>query len=424
MEFVFASGLDHGPIQQSDPGMAVSTSPNSVLEWQTGISRTGFGAYHAVGGVVQGDETIHNDAKRLPFGGLEVWAGAYRFTSFPTANTDVWLLVTVPSDGAAGAGNKPVATITTSGRLRLTSSNGNPGQFVESQTVISPNTWYYLLLHGRNGVGQTQQLFLYDGDSGHLLERLDLVLDVTGSFVNRLTKWGFGTSQDSTGLEYYLDDLFQSRGSVNPGPIRVFPKQPAHSVDTGFQAVGAATSAEATDEWLPDGDSTYTKSLPAAGPQEVSFGLQASSLSLSNPVYAVQRTSIARYAQTLQVAAQVGIRIGGIDYTNQVALQSTYNASRSVFTTNPRDGLPWSIQGVDGFEGVVKDTSGTTAELRFTSLWWDVVYGVRELPQVSVLDPVAGESDVMATFTLTLDRDPDGGRLGRGRHRSFERELA
>ena len=138
MEFVFASGLDHGPIQQSDPGMRVSTDPNTVLERQTGISRTGAGAYHAVGGVVQGDETINNDVKSLPFGGLEVWAGgAYRFTSFPTTNANAWLLVTVPSDGTAGAGNKPVAAINAAGRLRLMSSNGNSVPFAESETVIS-----------------------------------------------------------------------------------------------------------------------------------------------------------------------------------------------------------------------------------------------------------------------------------------------
>ena len=138
----------------------------------------------------------------------------------------------------------------------------------------------------------------------------------------------------------------------------------------------------------------------------MSFSLQAGSLSMSNSVYAVQRTSIARHAQTVQVAAQVGLRIGGIDYTNQVALQSTYAASKSVYTTNPSDGLPWSIEGVDSFEGVVKDTSGTTAEMRFTSLWWDVVYSVRDVPQVSLLDPVANESDAVATFTLTLDQAP------------------
>ncbi len=54
----------------------------------------------------------------------------------------------------------------------------------------------------------------------------------------------------------------------------------------------------------------------------------------------------------------------------------------------------------------MKDTSGTTAEMRFTSLWWDVVYSVRDLPQVSLLDPVANESDAVATFTLTLDQAP------------------
>ena len=45
-------------------------------------------------------------------------------------------------------------------------------------------------------------------------------------------------------------------------------------------------------------------------------------------------------------------------------------------------------------------------------------------PQVVVSDPVAGESDAVATFALTLDRAPTGGRLGRGRHHCVERELA
>jgi hypothetical protein len=178
-EFLLASGLDHGPVEVSVPGMHQTDGPGTSLDWQRRIRRTGTGAYHAVGGDLQGDETIGNQASSLPLGGLEVWAGgAFKFVSFPNAVDAVWLLAAVPTDGDAGADNKPVVSIGANGRLRLTGSN-TPDVFAESRPLVE-GRWYALVLHGRNGVGQTQQLFVYNGRTDRLIERVDLVLDVTG----------------------------------------------------------------------------------------------------------------------------------------------------------------------------------------------------------------------------------------------------
>jgi hypothetical protein len=375
VQLVFASGLDHGLVSATTPGMHQSEAPGVVLEWQSAVARTGTGAYHAVGGIVRGDETIDNEARALPFGGLEVWAGgAFRFTSFPTTGTYVWLLATVPTDGVLGADDKPVVSIGSSGRLRLSGSN-SPASYVESHTVLSRNRWYDLVVHGRNGVARTQQLYIYDGQTDALLERLDLTLTVAGTFRNRLTKWGFGTSQDATGLEYYLDDIFHARGPTNPGPVRVFTRTAIATQATGFSAVGAPTGNTAVDDCAPDADATYIASAPDAAAHTVRFTLAPAPLAPGNGVYAVQEFSIGRSATPRSLSAQAGITAGGVDSTSLVTLTTSYAVKRAVYLTNPFTGQPWSLTAANGFSGVVKDVDAAADQMRFTTVWWEVVYG-------------------------------------------------
>jgi hypothetical protein len=222
---VYRQGFEAGPINsQNTPGLQITTDPDVSMEWQSTVVRTGGGAYHMRGGDLTGDGTIHNQPTTNPFGGLEVWAGgAFCFVSFPDSDLSraVWLIATVPTDGIQGAGDKPVAGIGSSGRLELLGSNSVTSS--ELDIPLQPYRWYYLVVHGVNGVGRTQELYLYDGTSGELLGKTGVVLDVSGTFTARTTKWGFGTSQDSNGLEYYLDDIYHASGSRNPGPIRVAP---------------------------------------------------------------------------------------------------------------------------------------------------------------------------------------------------------
>jgi hypothetical protein len=370
-EFLLASGLDHGPVEVSVPGMHQTDGPGTTLEWQRRIHRSGTGAYHAVGGDLQGDETIGNQASSLPLGGLEVWTGgAFKFASFPDAADAVWLLATVPTDGEAGADNKPVVSITGNGRLRLTGSN-TPDVYAQSRPLVA-GRWYALVLHGRNGVGQTQELFVYNGRTDRLIERVDLVLDVTGSFVNRLTKWGFGTSQDSTGLEYYLDDVFHARGGTNPGPVRVFPRGPAGASGSGFEAVGATAWDQAVDDRVPDGDATYLAS--AAGQGSAAFDLDVLGRAARGlRVHLVQVTAVGRSASSEAIAAQVGVLVGSDRYVEAMTVRETYAARRLAWAENPSTGAPWRVR--DAFSGVVEDDGA--GELRLTAIWWDVVASPR-----------------------------------------------
>jgi hypothetical protein len=282
----------------------------------------------------------------------------------------VWLLAAVPTDGDAGADNKPVVSIGANGRLRLTGSN-TPDVFAESRRLVA-GRWYALVLHGRNGVGQTQQLFVYNGRTDRLIERIDLVLDVTGSFVNRLTKWGFGTSQDSTGLEYYLDDVFHARGGTNPGPVRVFPRAAASAHGSGFEAVGAAAWDDVVDDATPDDDATYLAS--AAGPGDAVFELEAiARTARGDRVYLVQVTAVARSASAEEVTAQVGVRVGSDRYVESVTMRDTYAARLLTWAENPSTGSPWRVR--DAFTGVVED--GGSGEMRLTAIWWDVVAAPR-----------------------------------------------
>lgn len=218
-ELVFTATLD----QPTTPGLNIGSDPAVTLEWTDTVTRTGAGAFHFVGGnITAGDaDIINSPAKNRPLGGLEVWTGgAFRFESFPDSG-NIWIMVTVPTDGIVGAGNKPTVGITPAGKLRLMSSNGGASIYTESAMTLQTGEWYYLLIHGLNGQDAQQQLLIYD-NADNLLETVNLTLTVNGTYKNRVAKWGFGTSQNSTGLEYYLDDLSHFRGSDNPGPQRVY----------------------------------------------------------------------------------------------------------------------------------------------------------------------------------------------------------
>ncbi len=48
---------------------------------------------------------------------------------------------------------------------------------------------------------------------------------------------------------------------------------------------------------------------------------------------------------------------------------------RAVYLTDPSTGQPWSLADANGFSGVVKDLDATADQMRFTTVWWEVVYG-------------------------------------------------
>jgi hypothetical protein len=375
VQFVFASGLDHGPVSATAPGMHETHGPGVSLDWQSTVARTGMGAYHAIGGNLQGDHTIDNSTRALPLGGLEIWAGgAFRFTSFPRTSANVWLLAAVPTDGVVGADDKPIVSVSASGRLRLAGSNSG-STYTESRTVLATNHWYDLVLHGRNGVAQVQQLFIYDGLTDALIERLDLTLTVTGSFKNPLTKWGFGTSQDSTGLDYYLDDIFHARGSVNPGPIRVFTRNATGTQGSGFSSVGAPTGMQAVDDCAFDDDLSYIASGADAGMHVENFALAPAPLTQGNSVYAVQMFSVGRSGSPHSLSAQAGISLGTSVSTVPISLTGAYQLHRQTYDRNPLTGQPWTIAEANAFGGLVRDTDAVPDQMRFTAVWWEVVYG-------------------------------------------------
>lgn len=216
-ELVFTATLD----QPAHPCANVGSDPNVVLEWTNVVTSSGAGAFHAVGGnIVTGDaDFIPSPVKRCPLGGAEVWTGgAFYFVSFPDAGLNpTWIMVTVPDNGVNGSGNKPTAMITSEGKLRLGSSNNGGNPYTESATTLQTNHWYYLIIHGLYGQDAVQQLLIYD-NTDTLIETLDLTLTGCCAQAKKVAKWAFGTTGDSTGLEYYFDRLCHHRGDVNSGP--------------------------------------------------------------------------------------------------------------------------------------------------------------------------------------------------------------
>lgn len=219
---VFSLGFERGPVSpENTPGLRTSSDSHALVQWRQGIARTGVAAYRMRGGDLSGEAAIYNQTRSLPLGGLETWTGgAFYFVTFPrpTVPRPVWLMVAVPTNGSAGANDKPVAAIRPDGKLALVASNGTAQSVLE--VPLSAGRWYFLVLHGLNGVGRRQELYLYDGVTGLPLGSTSLVMNVTGNFVNPISKWGFGSAQDASGVEYYVDDIYHARGSTNPGPIR------------------------------------------------------------------------------------------------------------------------------------------------------------------------------------------------------------
>jgi hypothetical protein len=377
LEFVYATGLDRGPISTStEVRLTTSSDPAVLLEWQRAQVRTGAGAYHLRGvNITGGDADILNVQDKVDrsknLGGLEVWMGAaFRFTSFPNAGlTPTWLMATSPTDGVAGADSKPLVVVTPAGKLRLTQSN-TPSNFVEAPTALAKDTWYYLVLHGVNGVAKTQQLFVYDGTTSGLVQQLNLVGTVGGTFVNQLSKWGFGTYGDSTGLDYYLDDLFFARGSVNPGPVRVATRAPQSTMtSTGFSPVGSPSDEGAVA--TADADVTYLRGASSTGLAE--FGLRPAGLTSGDTIYAIQALASQRILGR-SGRDMVGVKIGGIESTAPMTLTTNYGMQQQVLRKNPVSGADWTPATADALTGIVRDTDGVVTEMRVTSVSWEVVF--------------------------------------------------
>jgi hypothetical protein len=408
-EFVFAWGLDRGPaggvhtafIREQDQSAGIG-----LMLWQTAVTRTGDGAYHFVGGPLAGEKDLIGLGQ--PFGGLEVWiGGAFRFVAFPNMGLKpMWIMTAVPTDGVLGANDKPVASITPEGRVRLNASNGSIG--VDSTLVLSPNKWYYLLLHGRNGIAQQQELYIHDGDTGDLLETVTFTMTVAGSFKNRAVKWGHGTRQDCSGLDYYLDDLFYARGDVNPGPIKVFPKRPVGTAfNNGVLTVGGATAHDSVSEFPTDGDGSFVKNDTAITvPHQIEFTLNGAAPPAGGTVFAVQSTVVARRATPASVSPAFGLKLGGIESLRAVSARDTYGVFTLVHTLNPATTLPWTPAEVDGIQGVIKDADTNQREFRITNAWWDVVY---TLAAVILPPPPPPGATPTATLTATPGATPTGG---------------
>jgi hypothetical protein len=376
LEFVYATGLDRGPISPlTETRITTTTNPAVRMEWQTIQTRTGAGAYHLVGGnIASGDADIINQTDKTNpannLAGLEVWiGGAFRFAAFPNAGLrPTFLMATTPTDGVAGADNKPLVQVTPAGRLRLTQTNSGTN-FKDTTTVLARDHWYYVLLHGKNGTA-TQQLFLYDGVSGALVESLDLVGTVSGTYRNQLSKWGFGTYGDSTGLDYYLDDLFFARGPVNPGPVRVATMTPTSSLaSAGFSAVGAVDQLAAVK--TDDADTAYLRIASTTGVAQ--FQLAHLGLTASDAVYALQTVASQRVL-TRGGRDSIGVKLGSTESLASVSLGSTYGLQQQVLARNPVTSASWTPAEVDLLSGVIRDTDASTQEIRVTTAAWEVVY--------------------------------------------------
>lgn len=382
---VLATGFERGPVSpETEEGLRATRNPAVVIEWQDTVAYTGRGAYRFVGGPLgSGDADIGNTgSKQFPLGGLEVWTGgAFNFTSFPKVEP-VWILATSPTDGASnGADDKPVVKIAVDGRLILDASNAVPGlEPATSSVVLQLGTWYYLTVHGRNGADQVQELYIYDGATHGLIEVVQSTWTVSGSYRNRVAKWGFGTPQDSTGLEYYLDDISHFTGPANPGPVRVLPKvATSATVNERFTSVGPAAPHDAVRDIPADHDASYVRNDTAStSAHKVTFALTDAALAPTGTVHAVQAVLVARnLGADRKSAAAVGVGIvdqGSVEHAARVTVPTEYRTRSVVYGLNPFTSQRWSVGDVDAIQGVIRDLDATTIELRVTQVLWEVVY--------------------------------------------------
>jgi len=144
------------------------------------------------------------------------------------------------------------------------------------------------------------------------------------------------------------------------------------------------------DEATSDGDTTYVYSPMVyawyrdlynfPSPQQIGAGDTINSLTIK---INVRKTDAAGAA-----VARTQLKTGGTEYNGTTqALTTTYTVKSQVYTTNPKTGLPWTLDDIIAIQAGVgcRTDIELIASARCTQVWLEVDYTVAAPPAAGIL---------------------------------------
>ena len=353
---------------------------NTTLTWQTAFKRSGVGSWEYTGGNA-GGETALNNSGVSAIDATEGWIGAaFYFDSFTNAGRMYILVWNIAgTSGGTGSNLKPITKVGPDGSLSLGDSAGSTNDTL--CTVLSTDTWYYILMRARtsNGAdGKAQELYVYNGTTGALIASCTKEWDVGAGAASDLLKFGVGTTMNTTGAHFFMEDGVVYKGLLtNPGPQRIYTRRPTAVSAAGNWVAHAplgtpgGTIPANIDDVGTDEDATVARVGHATESQLV-LDLDTIDIPSTDVVHAVVTWARQRHTGSTPTV-HYGIKSGSTTSTTFVNSGGGYGNRRVLHATDPATAADWTETAAEGFQGVLHDADALLREIVVTSAAWDVV---------------------------------------------------
>lgn len=381
----FVVGGNRGDLSDNEYGAVKDVGANTTLVWQTIFKRSGVGSFEFTGGNAGGETSIRNTASEVgAVDASEGWMGAaFYFDSFQSVATLPWLLVwnIAGTSGTTGSAAKPTAKLANDGSLYLGDSGGTSNDTLCH--VLSTHTWYYILMRCRTSNGadaKPQELYVYNGLTGALISAPCTKLwDVGAAGATDAFKFGVGTTVNSTGLHFFMEDLVAYKGLLtNPGPQLVYTRRPTATAAannwTAQAPLGSAagTVHENIDDITADGDTTVAQVTNATNPNDLLLDLTTIDIPTGDVVHGVQTWVRNRHTGSTPTV-HAGVKSGSTTGVSNLGTSASFNDRRTLQATDPATSADWTVAAAEAFQGVIRDADSLNRQIVVTSAAWDVV---------------------------------------------------
>jgi hypothetical protein len=378
--YVFASG-NHGSTADDDRLIINAPTGTATIAYQTAVKRSGLGSWKKTGGTTTaGENALVNSGSLTATDVSEGWQGmAVRFDAWPTNASKYWLMVwncygTAPPQGCA---SKPTVFYDNNGHIWF-GGGGIPASQVDAG-ALTLGQWYYIIYHFKtsNGSdGNISDCYIFNGDTGHLINHVTTQWDYGSASSGDNFKWGGGTVENTTGTVFYFEDLgiFKSLTTL-PGPLLGYTLWPSSLVAAGnFTVVGAADLVAAVIETPNDGDTSYADVNNAALSKLV-YDVPDPAIPATDQVHCVLAKGVEKHVATSpSPRPKFGIRQGATDSLVDIANTSTsYVLKICRVSVDPVTGIAFTPAGIGTLNAVASDEDTQAREWRLTQFSLDVV---------------------------------------------------
>jgi hypothetical protein len=343
MALLFIDGFDHGGTWLLHSTKYTSVSGGSNAAIVTTPARTGAGALQNT------DVSVNRGGYAIPSGTPVIAGVAFRFPAAPASDHAILLIQDTP-----GALNHLLLVLTSTRRLSLQTGVGVT--FVQGNTVLAVDTWYYLefktSVHPSTGTYEV---------------RIDGVVEMQGSGntsgggANVITSVIIGSP--GAGQSWYFDDFYICDGTGPApqntflGPVRIETLLPqTDAVQAGSNA--GLTPSQGTDhgalvDEVPPNTSDYNASATVGAKDTYNYP----PMTLHGAILGVQTVL---YVQKSDAAARTVcavLRSGGADYDGaNVAPATTYKYFSEARGLNPAGATAWTESAIAALEAGMKVT--------------------------------------------------------------------